>query len=88
MSTMIEATAQNRLPQWMYDQIVTDKTRKAVWCYCGAHAISYCNGLQFVCFSGHAGVPMKQLQPRPEDQLFLNRQAARARTLAAKSTQH
>jgi len=40
------------LPSWMYSQIITDKTTKAVWCYCGAPAITYCNGSQFVCDGG------------------------------------
>jgi len=40
------------LPQWMYRQIITDDSVKAVWCFCGAPAISYCNGSQFVCYGG------------------------------------
>lgn len=67
------------LPSWMYRQIINDKTTKAVWCFCGAPAISYCNGSQFVCNGGgHFGMPMVILKPRRE-QAFLNRQCALAR---------
>jgi hypothetical protein len=68
------------LPQWLYHQIISDPTAKAVWCHCNAPAVSYCNGLQFVCHGGgHWGVPMKALKPRPEEQVFLEEQCAKGR---------
>lgn len=77
-----EYPAQMMLPQWMYRQIISDDSVKAVWCYCGAPAITYCNGLQFVCHGGgHFGVPMVMLKPRAEEQAFLEEQCAKAREL-------
>lgn len=67
------------LPQWMYRQIITDESVKAVWCFCGKPAVSYCNGLQFVCDGGgHFGTPMVMLKPRRE-QRFLVEQCRKAR---------
>jgi len=66
------------LPQWMYRQIISDDSALSVWCFCGAPAITYCNGLQFVCDGGgHFGVPMVTLKSRPEEQEFLNEQRAK-----------
>lgn len=70
------------LPQWMYRQIIHDPSVKAVWCFCKRPALTYCNGLQFVCHGGgHFGVPMKALKPRPEEQAFVERQCSIAREL-------
>ena len=68
-----------QLPLWMYRQIINDDTAKAVWCYCDAQAISYGNGMQFVCLRGHWGVPMKTLRPRPDEQVFLDEQRTKGR---------
>jgi len=69
------------LPSWMYRQIINDKAPKTVWCFCGAPAITYLNGLQFVCDGGgHFGTPMVRLKPRRE-QRFLNQQIAKARAM-------
>lgn len=68
------------LPTWMYRQIITDDTAKAVWCFCGAPAVSYCNGSQFVCHGGgHFGMSMVMLKPRAEEQGFLEEQCRLAR---------
>ena len=67
------------LPSWMYHQIINDPKPRAVWCFCGKPAITYCNGLQFVCDGGgHFGVPMVTLKPRRE-QRFLEEQCRLAR---------
>jgi hypothetical protein len=82
ITTTNEQPPQMLLPQWMYRQIISDDSVKAVWCFCGAPAITYCNGLQFVCHGGgHFGVPMVMLKPRAEEQEFLEQQCAKGREL-------
>lgn len=86
MSTQITPKDSNPsqmlLPQWMYRQIIHDPSVTAVWCFCKRPALTYCNGLQFVCHGGgHFGVPMKALKPRPEEQSFVERQCSIAREL-------
>lgn len=69
-----------QLPSWMYKQIINDETVKSVWCFCGAPAVSYCNGSQFVCDGGgHFGMPMVTLKPRPDEQKYLEKTCAKAR---------
>jgi hypothetical protein len=75
-----EHPPQMLLPQWMYRQIITDHTVKAVWCFCGAPAISYCNGSQFVCYGGgHFGMPMVMLKRRAGGQAFVEAQCRKGR---------
>lgn len=82
MTATTEQPPQMLLPQWMYRQIISDKTTTAVWCFCGAPAITYCNGLQFVCHGGsHFGVPMVMLKPRAEEQAFLDERCHKGREL-------